>query len=182
MRLPTTDALAGVAQSEIALDGGGWQGVALRRGVGDGGFEEQEETTGTMPGARAIATGDFDGDGVVDVAYVSHTMDALGVLLGTGGGGFAAEIVVATGSSPQVLLADDLDGDGRTDLVVGHQGETTLRIYTTTSDGTVSEALQIPLAAAVTALDSGDVNGDGVPDLAATSTAAEIVTMVISTP
>lgn len=166
----------------LTVDGGGWQGVALRRGVGDGAFEEQEATSGTMPGARGLATGDFDGDGTIDVAYASQAMDALGVLLGTGGGGFAAEIVVATGSGPQVLHAADLDGNGRTELVVGHQGETTLRIYTVASDDTVSEALQIPLAAAATAIDSGDVSGDGVPDLAATSTTAEIVTVVLSTP
>ena len=166
----------------LTIDGGGWDGVVLCRGVGDGTFQGQEPTPGTMPDARGIAVGDFDGDGRPDVAYVSETMDALGVLLGTGGGGFRSELVATTGSGPFVMHADDLDGDGRSELIVGHQGETTLRIFTVTPDGGPTEALQLPLAATVTALHSGDVNGDGVPDLAATSTAAQIVTVVLSTP
>jgi hypothetical protein len=172
----------GVADLALTVDGGGWQGVALRRGVGDGAFQEQETTPGTMPGARGIAVGDFDGDGIVDVAYVSQTMDAVGVLLGTGGGGFRAELVAATGSGPHVLHAADLDADGHPELVVGHQGETTLRIFTVSPDLGPTEGLQIPLAASVTAIHSGDVNDDGVPDLAATSTAAQIVTVVLSNP
>lgn len=188
----TVGAVMGVALADLdddgrsdlvlTVDGGGWQGVALRRGTGDGAFGEQEATTGTLPGARGLATGDLDGDGVIDIAYASEAMDTLGVLLGTGGGGFAAEMAIATGSGPQVLHAADLDANDRTEIVVAHQGETTLRIYAVASDGTVSEALQIPLAAAATAIDSGDVNGDGVPDLAATSTTAEIVTVMLSTP
>lgn len=172
----------GMTDLALTVDGGGWEGVALCRGAGDGAFQEQETTPGMMPDARGIAVGDFDGDDRPDVAYVSETMDALGVLLGTGGGGFRSELVASTGSGPFVLHADDLDGDGRSELVVGHEGETTLRIFTVSPDGGPSEALQIPLAATVTALHSGDVNGDDVPDLAATSSAAQIVTVVLSTP
>jgi len=172
----------GTADLVLSIDGGGWDGVALRRGVGDGSFQEQEATPGTMPDARGLATGDFDGDGVSDVAYVSETMDALGVLLGTGGGGFRSELVAPTGSGPLVLHADDLDGDGRSELVVGHQGEAMLRIFTMSPELGLTEGLKLSLATTVTALHSGEVNGDGVPDLVATSTSAQIITVVLSTP
>jgi hypothetical protein len=168
----------GALDLALTVDGG----VQLRRGTGDGTFQAAEPTPGQMTGARGLAVGDLDGDGRADVAYASQTMDAVGVLLGDGAGGFDPELVATTGSGPQVLHADDLDGDGRLELVVGHQGESTLRIYAVEPGRGPVERLQIPLAASVSALHSGDVNDDGVPDLAATSSGAEIVTVVLSTP
>lgn len=170
-----------VTDVAFTVDGAGWQGVALQRGVGEGGFQEQESTSGLLPGARGLAAGDFDGDGTVDVAYASQPSDVIGVLLGTGGGSFRAELAAPTGSGPYVLHADDLDGDGRDEILVAHQGESSVRIFWMTDRGPM-EALQLPLAATVTAIDTGDVNGDGVPDIAATSTGAEIVTVMLSTP
>jgi FG-GAP-like repeat len=158
------------------------EGVAVCRGLGDGTFLAQEPTPGQQPGARGVAAGDFDGDGAIDVAYVSQATDSLGVLLGDGAGGFAAEVAVATGGSPDVLLAEDLDNDGRLDLVVAHQGETTLRIFVVEPGVGPVEGLQVPLSGPVSALHSGDLNGDGVPDLAATSAGTPIVTLVLSTP
>lgn len=166
----------------FTVDGGGWQGVAVRLGLGDGTFMAQLTTPGQMPGAHGIATGDFDGDGRADIAYVSQSMSMLGVLLGDGAGGFEGELSVATGAAPHVLHADDLDNDGRPDLVVAHQGETMLRIFVMEPGRGPVEGLQIPLAATVSEVDSGDLDGDGVPDLAATSSAAQIVTLVLSTP
>jgi len=171
----------GLLDLAIAADGGDWQGVALRRGTGGGSFGEQEPTAGQMTGALGVAAGDLDGDGQIDLAYVSADQDALGVLLNEGAS-FPAELVSATGPEPQVLLAEDLDSDDRVELVVGHRGESTLRIFVLEPGGEVVEGLQVPLAAAVSSLHAGDVNGDGVPDLAATSTQAEIVTVVLSTP
>jgi hypothetical protein len=172
----------GTTDVALTVDGAGWQGVALQRGTGGGGtFQEQETTPGQLPGARGLAVGDFDGNGTVDVAYASQPSDVIGVLLGTGDGGFQDQLAAPTGSGPTVVHADDLDGDGRDEILVAHQGESTVRIFRVTARGPM-EALQIPLAAAATSLDTGDVNGDGVPDIAATSTGAEIVTVLLSTP
>jgi FG-GAP-like repeat len=160
----------------------GLGGVALLRGLGDGTFQGPEPTPGPRAGARAIAAADLDGDDQADVAYVSEALNTLGVLLGDGAGGFGPELVAPTGNAPQVLHAADLDGDGRAELVVGHQGETTLRVYVVEPGRGPLESLQIPLAAPVSAIHAGDVNDDGVPDLAATSSGAEIVTLVLSNP
>jgi uncharacterized protein (TIGR03437 family) len=65
----------------------------------------------TVPGATThLATGDFNGDGRIDVAYLT------GVLTGNGDGTFQTSSLVATSlSSP--LAAGDFNSDGRTDLV-----------------------------------------------------------------
>lgn len=170
----------GDGATDLVVAGPG--GVALLRGLGNGTFGGPEPTPGQRADARAIAAADLDGDGQADVAYVSEAMDTLGVLLGDGAGGFGPALVVPTGSAPQVLHAADLDGDGRSELVVGHQGETTLRVFVVEPGRGPLEGLQIPLAAPVSAIHTGDVNDDGVPDLAATSSGAEIVTLVLSDP
>lgn len=164
-----------------AMNGGGGQGVALRRGLGDGTFQDRASTPGRMAGASAVVAGDFDGDGAVDLAYASTDGDALGVLWGDGTG-LVREVVVPTGADPSAIVAVDLDNDGHDDLAVGHQGEATLRMFVVEPGGAVVEGLMVPLAATVSALHAGDLDGDGVPDLAATSSGAEIVTLVLSTP
>jgi len=160
---------------------GGRNGVLVSLGEG-GGLGLPQLSPGQASGVRAIATGDFDGDAQPDIAYVSDAPSSIGVLLGDGSGGFADELSADTGPSPSVVLAEDLSGNGRDELLVAHEGEAMLRIYFIEPGGALTEAGQLLLPAAASALDTGDVNGDAVPDIAATSTAAEIITLLVSTP
>src|SRR5690606_3863689 len=72
-------------------EGGDWQGGGLRRGTGGGSFGEQEPAAGQMTGALGVAAGDLDGDGQIDLAYVSADQGARGVLLNEGAS-FPAEL------------------------------------------------------------------------------------------
>ncbi|WP_266217967.1 FG-GAP repeat domain-containing protein [Paraliomyxa miuraensis] len=172
----------GVLDLALAVDGGARQGVDLRRGLGNGTFGPQEPSIARLPGTRAVAAGDLDGDGSIDLAYVSAASDALGVLWGNERGNPTSETTIGTGSTPSTLVAADFDNDGRPELAVGHADDTTLRVFVIEPERTITEGLSLTLAAPITALAAGDVNDDGVPDLAATSTSAEIVTVVLSTP
>ncbi len=76
-------------------------------------------------GPSGITTGDFDGDGVLDVA-VAHDKYivpgvSIAVVLGTGLGAFATPTILPMPSGTYDIEAGDLDGDGRVDLVVGHE-------------------------------------------------------------
>jgi len=69
---------------------------------------------------RDLCTGDFDGDGVVDVAIAStRTADIL-ILFGNADGTWRrGERVYSVGKFPRALACADVDGDGKTDVVFG---------------------------------------------------------------
>ncbi|MEZ5964024.1 MAG: VCBS repeat-containing protein [Planctomycetota bacterium] len=77
-------------------------------------------------GPSGIATGDFDGDGNVDVAVAHDDYivpgRSIAVVFGTGLGTFGPPNVIAMPSGTYDIEVADLDRDGRQDLVVGHEG------------------------------------------------------------
>lgn len=75
---------------------------------------------GNFASTGAIATGDFNGDGHLDLAVVDETHHTVSILLGNGTGGFAlsgAPIAFAGGDDDS-LAVGDFNGDRREDIAV----------------------------------------------------------------
>ncbi|HUF47613.1 MAG TPA: FG-GAP-like repeat-containing protein [Vicinamibacterales bacterium] len=118
----------------------------------------------------AIATGDFDGDGTLDLAVANRVANSISVLLNTGAGGFAvAQTVALPGApvaQPLALAVGDYDGDGTLDLAAANSVANTVAVLLNDGTGGFAEATprtgvgQRPVAAA-----AGDVSGDGALDL-----------------
>ena len=79
-------------------------------------------TVGTNPGNTI--TGDFNGDGIPDVA-VSNMGDpsvgdvgSVSLLLGKGDGSFQPALDASAGASPKFIFSGDFNGDGKLDLLV----------------------------------------------------------------
>lgn len=73
----------------------------------------------TVP--SVLCSGDFNGDGKMDVAtaaIVNHSVGKVAVLPGNGSGGFGAYTLFAVDSFPQAMVAADLNTDGKTDLAL----------------------------------------------------------------
>jgi hypothetical protein len=68
----------------------------------------------------ALVTGDFDGDGDVDVVVGSRLPGVLTVLKNDGRGALAPQPTVA--ASVDYLAAGDIDGDGDLDIVTSSGG------------------------------------------------------------
>lgn len=119
----------------------------------------------------AVAAGDVDGDGFVDLVAVGGS--AAHVWINDGAGHFhelAGALDAAPTDATAVALAD-LDGDGHLDLVLG-QGSATAevaRVYLNDKGGsahfTFAAAALPPKPARVSALAIADVDGDGDLDL-----------------
>jgi hypothetical protein len=81
--------------------------------------------------ASQLASGDFDGDGKLDLAdslgapsydnsgNVIFTGASVNVRKGNGDGTFQAAVALNTGGTPHGIALLDVDGDGRLDIVVG---------------------------------------------------------------
>ena len=65
---------------------------------------------------RSVAIGDFNGDGIIDLATANNGSNNVSVLLGSGTGSFSAAINFNAGSNPFTVTTGDFNGDGRLDL------------------------------------------------------------------
>ncbi len=117
---------------------------------------------------HAVATGDFNGDGKIDVATASHTGATVSVLLGLGNGKLGAAKSVTVGLHPSAIVAADFNGDGKLDLAVANSGSNTVSILRGNGAGGFTLVQIVTVGAGPMQMASGDLNGDGRLDLAVT--------------
>jgi hypothetical protein len=129
--------------------------------------EAPQYPTGTNP--QAVAVGDFNGDGKLDLAVVNTTSNTISVLLGKGDGTFNLKVDYATGSMPQRVAVGDFNGDGHLDLAVTNSGSNTVSVLLGNSDGTFQAKLDSATGSGPQGLAVGDFNGDGHLDIVVTN-------------
>src|SRR5438034_911093 len=122
----------------------------------------------------SVAAGDFNRDGVLDLATANYGSNNVSVLLGNGDGTFQPARTFATaGFNPVTVAVGDFNGDGRPDLAVTNGANTTsgavpgnLAVLLGNGDGTFQAARTIDVGITPAFVAVRDVNGDGRPDLA----------------
>jgi hypothetical protein len=117
--VPVGDAIADDFNGDGKVDlisWGGFAGVVLHPGNGDGTFQPRTEIR--IPGNTIVSgadVGDLNGDGKVDI--VVGNGDGIHVLFGRSDGTFADPVTtVAAISGPRDVLVGDFDGDGKLDV------------------------------------------------------------------
>jgi len=75
---------------------------------------------GVSDSLTGIATGDFDGDGNLDLAVSDGNDNCVWVLLGDGAGVFGTADTYSVGEQPVAIEAVDLNSDGASDLVTAN--------------------------------------------------------------
>lgn len=118
----------------------------------------------------ALVSGDFNRDGLADLAVANQNAGTVTALLGNGSGQFslASGSPLAVGPNPTGLAVGDFNSDGVPDLAVADRIENTVRLMLGGGDGTFSLAAgsPVPVGAMPVSLAVGDFTGAGVPDLA----------------
>ncbi len=144
-------------------------GVAVSLGNGDGTFTEANGSPMAVGNyLSAIVTGDFNGDGKLDLAMTDSAGNAVIILLGNGDGTFRAPTTIAAGNSPNAIVATDFNDDGKLDLAIANFGDGTITLLLGNGDGTFIEAMGSPYAVGrgPFQIAAADFNGDGKLDLA----------------
>src|SRR6185295_14846347 len=161
-------------------------GAAVLIGNGDGTFQPIV-TYPVFSWSQALAAGDFNGDGHVDLMVTINDINiGLSLLIGRGDGTFDAAVHFPNTSrldSP-AIAATDLDNDGKLDVVVGHQ----IACYTApcvvgrsitvmrgNGDGTFQPAREITVGSGTSMIAVGDFNRDGIKDLALASDSSRVL-------
>ncbi len=119
----------------------------------------------------AIAGGDLNADGIVDLAVVNQTDNTVTVLLNNGDGTFtpAAGSPLPTSATPSGVAIADFTQDRLGDIAVTNNGVGTLGVYLGLGSGLFSSRLELSTPPGPDAVISTDLNGDGLPDIALTS-------------
>ena len=114
---------------------------------------------------EAVATGDFNGDGIPDLAVASFS-GSVSILLGNGDGTFRGQVDYPTGAGARAIVARDFNGDGKLDLAVANQTSNTVSILLGNGDGTFQGHADYDAGSGPFSLAAGDFDGDGALDLA----------------
>jgi hypothetical protein len=149
--------------------------MSVLLGKGDGTFAPHVDYATGMS-SDAVALGDLNGDGKLDVVVANHGVDSgapsVSVLLGKGDGTFAAKVDYPSQYPPISLVLGDLNGDGRLDIILGAEtsrggvpdGEY-VSVLQGKDDGTFAASVSYSVQSWPASLALGDVNRDGKPDL-----------------
>ena len=112
-----------------------------------------------------MTTGDYNGDGKIDLAVAYNVSGGVVVYQGNGTGGFSAGVTVPnSGGNATDLASGDLNGDGRPDLIESTYSGSTIFLANGSGGFTYAGVIGAPNLVESVAL--GDVNGDGFLDLA----------------
>jgi|SRR5580658_7499791 hypothetical protein len=130
-------------------------------------FNRADFPTGIGP--KALAVGDFRGNGLMDVV-VGNTLssaDTISVLLGNGNGTFAAHVDYAVGGAPTSVAVGDFNGDGKLDIAVLYgNGNASVSVLLGKGDGTFQPFISTTAGPGGNSIAVGDFNGDGKLDVA----------------
>jgi uncharacterized protein (TIGR03437 family) len=168
-------------------DYNGSNSISVLLGNGLGGFTAAPGSPFEAEiGPTSVVVGDFNGDGIQDLATANDPSNDVMVLLGNGTGGFTAApgspFTVGTGLlNPVSLVVGDFNGDRFQDLATANIGVKSVTVLLgdgtgrfTVATGSPFTVGSFPISVAV-----GDFNGDGFQDLATANEASNNVTVLL---
>lgn len=118
----------------------------------------------------AVATGDFNGDGILDLATLTES-NTLIILRGQADGSFIQSSTINLVGYAASIAVADFNSDGKLDLAIPQSGSqgTSVAVLLGNGNGTFTTNMTPPLSAGHLSIVAGDFNGDGIPDLVTTN-------------
>jgi len=143
-------------------DGKGY--IALLAGKGDGSFQQPEVRSYTSTSLCNILAGDFNNDGIEDLA-LTHDYE-LDILFGVGDGSFLPAVKTLN-VEQGALVADDFNGDGYLDVVVAGPEYLSdgIEVLTGKGDGRFLPPQFFMENAGIESIQTARLGGDLYPDI-----------------
>jgi hypothetical protein len=116
-----------------------------------------------------VATGDFNGDGDLDLVTANVYSNSNSVLLGGSGGSFGAPVTYQTGNRPTDVEVGEFNGDGDLDLATTNEGSRNVSVRLGRPDGTFKRQTKYATPAHPSSVEVRDFDRDHYPDLGFTS-------------
>jgi hypothetical protein len=157
--------------------------VRVFLGNGDGTFQAAEVFTVGL-GPVSVAVGDFDGDGILDLALANgggylQPGSTVSILLGNGDGTFKDAHNYDAGPSPRFVAVGDFNRDGIADLVVANISSNSVSVLLGNGDGTFAAPQSYAVGSNPDSVAVGDFNGDGILDLAVANGGSATVSILL---
>ncbi len=155
-------------------------------GKGDGTFTQMSTSFTLDYFPTSVAVADFNGDGVLDLAF--SDLSGVEIALGKGDGTFkeTAASPMSVPSELYSLLAGDFNHDGKADLAGVDSYNDRIVLLTGAGDGTFTVNATTPAVSTdwlgPFAIVAGDFNSDGVPDLAMLTKNATTASILLNEP
>ena len=114
------------------------------------------------------ATGDFDGDGIPDIAVVEEVTNKLTVYIGNGNGTFVETVSYSTGETPKDVLVANFGGVAALDIAVAVDSSAstdTVMLFLGQGDGTFQTPVPYPVGFGPMVLVASDFDGVNGVDL-----------------
>jgi FG-GAP-like repeat len=168
-----------LAISTAAVSG---TGVAILLGNGDGTFQAPvvyPASSGNLFGD--LTTGDFNGDGKLDLATIVCTPGCVArgvsILLGNGDGTFRAPAFYPTSTGASALTTGDFNRDRKLDLAVANSSSVSILLGN--GDGTFRTPVNYATPGGPSSVTAADFNGHGQLDLALTNFVGHTVSILL---
>jgi len=129
----------------------------------------------------AVATGDFNKDGKLDVIVANSTDNDVAVILGNGDGTFAdIQNYISGGVNSTALAVGNFNGDANPDFLVNstNLGNPEVTIFTGNGKSVFTQGVSVGLNSAVSSIATGDFNNDSKLDFVVAEPSANAVTVV----
>jgi hypothetical protein len=158
---PAQAAAGGLAVDLVFSDTGGRDQLCLR----DGSEYVCTDLAPEAAGSRAVAAGDVDGDGTLDVVLAIGPDKPNLLCRGDGAGSFACGAIGTLPSTTASVALGDLNGDGRLDAVFGNVTNQPNHVCLNDGQGGFACGLLAPETDESYGVAIGDVDGDGTGDV-----------------
>src|SRR5436190_3932653 len=136
---------------------------------------------GVSDSPRSIAIGDFNGDGVQDVAVPNYASSNVSIRLGAGSGGFTSPAVpeVGVGAFPRSVAVADFNNDGKQDIATTGfaLGYVSIRLGDGSGGFTSPAVPEVQVDKGPFSISIADFNNDGLADFATADSASVSVSI-----